>query len=230
LKKPHFRKILTADLNALQSVRAIVIPTTRKRPEKSGKNKNKVSTRNRAQRNRDMFKTMMMAMAALMTIGMATGDSAQAEYRYVRMIPAEISNGMMPKVSTGNVALANRLACIRKSADCLKATKTTVAATNRLRAIMASVNRKVERDQMVATASGTDMCLTCAEQKRSFLIQAGLPQAAMQIAAMRTDKGDTRPVLMINTTLGAVALDTMYQTLALRFPSTSAQAPLPFVD
>ena len=150
---------------------------------------------------------------------MATGDSAQAEYRFGPMIPAEISNGMMPKVSTGNVALANRLACIRKSADCMKATRTTVAATSRLRAIMASVNVKVERNQMVAMTAGSDACLTCATQKRALLVKAGLPEAAMQIAAIRTDMGDTRPVLVINTTFGVIGMDTMYQTLALRFKS-----------
>jgi predicted transglutaminase-like cysteine proteinase len=167
-----------------------------------------------------MFKTMMIAIAALMTIGMATGDSAQAEYRFGTMIQKQVSNGMMPEVSTGNVALAKRLACIRKTADCTKATKTTVAATNRLRAIMASVNLKVERNQMVAKSSaGTDACMTCAKQKRALLIKAGLPVAAMQIAAIRTDTGDTRSVLMINTTVGAIALDTMYQTLAMRFQS-----------
>ncbi len=125
---------------------------------------------------------------------------------------------------SGNAPLAYQIFCMRHPAQCQTDSLAKVVSTNRVMALLKSVNLSVNRairytnDRgdvwSVNVASGD--CEDYALTKRWRLIRAGLPAGALRMAIAYTEKGEGHAILVVRTTAGELVLDNRRNTIIPR--------------
>ncbi|OBZ96665.1 hypothetical protein ADU59_02635 [Pararhizobium polonicum] len=112
-------------------------------------------------------------------------------------------------------ALSYQLFCLQYGNECRTSSRNVIAYTNKLRTVLASVNRTVNRVMPDIRASREFLSLNplsgasddYAMMKRGQLIRAGLPAGALRVASVTTPEGRSHSVLVVTTSTGELVLD-----------------------
>lgn len=112
-------------------------------------------------------------------------------------------------------ALSNRLFCLQYGNECRATGGNVIAYTNKLRTVLASANRTVNRVLPEIRARREFLSLNPlpgagdehAMMKRGHLIRAGVPAAALRVVSVTTPEGRSHSVLIVATSAGDLVLD-----------------------
>ncbi|WP_438750353.1 transglutaminase-like cysteine peptidase [Pararhizobium sp. O133] len=162
-----------------------------------------------------MLKKVLAAVA--MSIGIAVTAALPSQAMSISSAARSIS----ATVPVRNVELSERtklsyqLFCLQYGNECRTSSRNVIAYTNKLRTVLASVNRNVNRAMPTIRAQREFLSLNqlpgtsdeYAMMKRSHLIRAGLPAGAMRVASVSTPEGRSHSVLVITTSSGEFVLD-----------------------
>lgn len=162
-----------------------------------------------------MLKRISIAIA--MSIGIAATAAVPSQAMSISSAARSISASMPVRTMefSERATLSNRLFCLQYGNDCRPSGRSVVAYTSKLRTVLASVNRTVNRVMPDIRArreflsfnplpgAGDDHAM----MKRSQLIRAGLPAGAMRLASVTTAEGRSHSVLIVATSTGDFVLD-----------------------
>ncbi|HTO31745.1 MAG TPA: transglutaminase-like cysteine peptidase [Pararhizobium sp.] len=162
-----------------------------------------------------MLKKVLAAIA--MSIGLVATAAAPSQAMSISSAARSIS----ATVPVRNVEFSERtklsyqLFCLQYGNECRTSSRNVIAYTNKLRTVLASVNRTVNRAMPTIRAQREFLSLNqlpgtsdeYAMMKRSHLIRAGLPAGAMRVASVMTPEGRSHSVLVITTSSGEFVLD-----------------------
>ena len=162
-----------------------------------------------------MLKRTFAAIA--MSIGIAASAVAPVQAMSISSAARSISVPMPDR----NVEFSERtkfsrqLFCLQYGSECRTSSRTTVAYTSKVRTVLASINRSVNRIMPDLRARREFLSLSpllgasddYAMMKRSELIRAGLPAGAMRVASVMTPNGRNHSVLVVATSNGDMVLD-----------------------
>ncbi len=162
-----------------------------------------------------MLKRIFVAIAV--SIGIAATATAPSQAMSISSAARSISATMPVR----NVEFSERtkfsyqLFCLQYGNECRTSSRNVVAYTSKLRTVLASVNRSVNRMMPDIRARREFLSLTplsgasddYAMMKRSHLIRAGLPAGALRVASVTTPEGRSHSVLVIATSTGEFVLD-----------------------
>jgi len=162
-----------------------------------------------------MLKRISIAIA--MSIGIAATATSPSQAMSISSAARSISASMPVRnvEFSERATLSNRLFCLQYGNDCRPSNRSVVAYTSKLRTVLASVNRTVNRVMPDIRArreflsfnplpgAGDDHAM----MKRSQLIRAGLPAGAMRLASVTTPEGRSHSVLIVATSTGDLVLD-----------------------
>lgn len=166
-------------------------------------------------REKNMFKKAIIAIATIAALGASSMSSANA-------FMGQSRNVKIGRQAT--VPIAFSLYCLKHLEECRPSSQSQVAYTAKVRNLLASVNRSVNRsirpvresrDVWSLNPTSGD-CDDYAVSKRSRLIRAGIPSGALRIAVVRTPAGEGHAVLLVKTNAGEFALDNLRQTIVKR--------------
>ena len=151
---------------------------------------------------------MSVAIAATMTApSQAMSISSAARSIHVAM-PAQNIN------ISARTSLSHRLFCLQYGTECRMSGHRVLAYTSKLRTVLASVNRSVNRAMPEIRARREFLSLSPppsaddhAMMKRSQLIRAGVPAGAMRLASVSSPEGRSHSVLVVATSTGDLILD-----------------------
>ncbi|MEK1930631.1 MAG: transglutaminase-like cysteine peptidase [Pararhizobium sp.] len=162
-----------------------------------------------------MLKRISIAIA--MSIAIAATATAPSQAMSISSAARSISASMPVRAVefSERATLSNRLFCLQYGNDCRASGHNVVAYTNKLRTVLASVNRSVNhvmpdiraRREFLSfnplPGAGDDHAM----MKRSQLIRAGLPAGALRLASVTTPEGRSHSVLIVATSSGEFVLD-----------------------
>ncbi|CAN7216520.1 transglutaminase-like cysteine peptidase [Pararhizobium sp. LjRoot238] len=162
-----------------------------------------------------MLKRISIAIA--MSIGIAATAASPSQAMSISSAARSISASMPVRnvEFSERATLSNRLFCLQYGDDCRASGHNVVAYTNKLRTVLASVNRSVNlvmpgiraRREFLSfnplPGAGDDHAM----MKRSQLIRAGLPAGALRVASVTTPAGRSHSVLIVATSTGEFVLD-----------------------
>lgn len=162
-----------------------------------------------------MLKKVFVAIA--MSIGIATFAAAPSQAMSISSAARSIS----ATVPVRNVEFSERtklsyqLFCLQYGNECRTSSRNVIAFTNKVRTVLASVNRTVNRAMPSIRAQREFLSLNqlpgtsddYAMMKRSQLIRAGLPAGAMRVASVTAPGGRSHSVLVVATSTGEFVLD-----------------------
>ncbi|MDQ0318413.1 putative transglutaminase-like cysteine proteinase [Pararhizobium capsulatum DSM 1112] len=163
-----------------------------------------------------MLKKAIIALATIAALGVSSMPSAYA----INM--GQSRNFKVSRQATVPVAFS--LYCLKHIEECRPSAQSQVAYTSKVRGLLASVNRSVNRSIRPVRESNDVWtlnprqgdCDDYAVTKRSRLIRAGIPSGALRIAVVRTRSGEGHAVLLVKTNAGEFALDNLRQTIVKR--------------
>lgn len=172
-----------------------------------------------------MFKKTLLAIAALATITIGAVSPANAFSLSSLSRNSSVSR-QLDMTGPGRPApLAYQLFCLKYRSECKTSRgKSTISYNNRIHATLASVNRSVNSSIRPRHDKGDSWslnpragdCEDYALTKRSRLIRAGIPAAALRIAVVRTRKGEGHAVLFVKTSAGEFVLDNLKSSIVKR--------------
>lgn len=155
--------------------------------------------------------------AIAMSIGIAISAAAPSQAMSISSAARSISTSMPVRnvEFSERAKLSNQLFCLQYGNDCRTSGRSVVAYTSKLRTVLASVNRTVNRIMPDLRAQREFLSLSplpgasddYAMMKRSALIRAGLPAGAMRVASVTTAEGRNHSVLVVATSTGDMVLD-----------------------
>ncbi len=162
-----------------------------------------------------MLKRISIAIA--MSIGIAATAVAPSQAMSISSAARSISASMPVRTVefSERATLSNQLFCLQYGNDCRTSSRNVVAYTSKLRTVLASVNRTVNRVMPEIRArreflsfnprpgAGDDHAM----MKRGQLIRAGLPAGALHVASVTTPEGRSHSVLIVATSSGEFVLD-----------------------
>lgn len=165
-----------------------------------------------------MFKKTVIALATLAAFGATSISSAYA----INLGASRGGTKIQRQTSVAPVAFS--LYCLDHIAECTKSAKSQVAYTSKIRGLLASVNRSVnrsirplaERRDVWSLNPRAGDCDDYVMTKRSRLIRAGIPASALRVAVVRTPRGEGHAVLLVKTSAGEFALDNLRKTIVKR--------------
>ena len=165
-----------------------------------------------------MFKQAVIALATIAALGATSMSSAYA----VNLGSARGSAKDHRQTSVAPIAFS--LYCLDHIAECTKSSKSQVAYTSKIRGLLASVNRSVnrsirplsERRDVWSLNPAFGDCDDYVMTKRSHLIRAGIPASALRVAVVRTPRGEGHAILLVKTSAGEFALDNLRSTIVKR--------------
>ncbi|MCV9962654.1 transglutaminase-like cysteine peptidase [Pararhizobium sp. BT-229] len=162
-----------------------------------------------------MLKRVFVAIA--MSIGIAATAVAPSQAMSISSAARSISATMPVRnvEFSERTKLSYQLFCLQYGNECRTSSRNVVAYTSKLRTVLASVNRTVNRVMPDIRARREFLSLNPlpgagddhAMMKRSHLIRAGLPAGAMRVASVTTPEGRRHSVLVITTSTGELVLD-----------------------
>lgn len=167
-----------------------------------------------------MFKKALLAVAAVATLTFASITPASAIG-----LGSFSRNGPASEFASRPAPLAYQLFCLKYRNECkVGGGRSTVAYTPRIRKLLNSVNRSVNGSIIARNDSGDSWslnprfgdCEDFALTKRSRLIRAGVPAAALRIAVVRTRSGEGHAVLFVRTSAGEMVLDSIRKNIVAR--------------
>ncbi|MBW9063599.1 transglutaminase-like cysteine peptidase [Rhizobium herbae] len=158
-----------------------------------------------------------ISIAIVMSIGIAATAATPSQAMSISSAARSISASMPVRTIefSERTTLSNQLFCLLYGNDCRTSGRNVVAYTSKLRTVLASVNRTVNRAMPDIRArreflsfyplpgAGDDHAM----MKRSQLIRAGLPAGAMRLASVTTSQGRSHSVLVVSTSSGEFVLD-----------------------
>lgn len=162
-----------------------------------------------------MLRKFMIALVAALSFTSAALPEAQAfSFRSSRAV----------RSSDANAPLAYQLFCLQHPGDCRTSRRSVVAYTPKIRALLVSVNNKVNRAIKPRNERGDTWslnpaygdCDDYAMSKRHALLRAGIPASALKVAVVRTRNGIGHAVLIVKTSAGEFALDNLRKTIVRR--------------
>lgn len=164
-----------------------------------------------------MFKKAIIAIATIAALGVSSMAPANAFMGQTRSFK-------MSRQGQATVPIAFSLYCLKHLEECRPSGRSEVAYTAKVRGLLASVNRSVNRSIRPVRESRDVWslnptfgdCDDYAVTKRSRLIRAGIPSGALRIAVVRTPAGEGHAVLLVKTNAGEFALDNLRQTIVKR--------------
>lgn len=129
---------------------------------------------------------------------------------------------------------SRQLFCLQLGNDCRTGGKNVVAYTNKLRTVLASVNRTVNLAMPAIRAQREFLSFNplpglsedYVMMKRTGLIKAGVPASSMRIANVTRPDGRRHSVLVVATTNGDFVLDNRQQAIVKRHNSGYSFASL----
>ncbi|CAN7260200.1 transglutaminase-like cysteine peptidase [Pararhizobium sp. LjRoot238] len=165
-----------------------------------------------------MFKKAIMALATIAALGATSMSSAYA----INLGSARGAVKVHRQTSVAPIAFS--LYCLDHIEECTKSSKSQVAYTSKIRGLLASVNRSVnrsirplnERRDVWSLNPSFGDCDDYVMTKRSFLIRAGVPSSALRVAVVRTPRGEGHAILLVKTSAGEFALDNLRKTIVKR--------------
>ncbi len=158
-----------------------------------------------------------ISIAILMSVGIAGAAVAPSQAMSISSAARSISASMPVRTIefSERATLSSQLFCLQYGNDCRASGRSVVAYTSKLRTVLASVNRTVNRVMPDIRArreflsfnplpgAGDDHAM----MKRSQLIRAGLPAGAMRVASVSTPERRSHSVLIVATSSGEYVLD-----------------------
>lgn len=162
-----------------------------------------------------MLNNRIAAFAAAITMTVCSFGTAEA----MGIGSAGRAIGVTASVATVQLSerakLTQRLFCLQYGTECRTTGKSVVAYTNKLRTVLASVNRSVNRVMPGIQARREFLSLNrlpangddYAMMKRSRLIRSGIPAGALRVVNVRTSQGIGHAVLVVRTSTGEFVLD-----------------------
>jgi predicted transglutaminase-like cysteine proteinase len=172
----------------------------------------------------------VLSIAAAITISLAAVAPAEAMTisSAARSVAAAIPMQSAAAGLSERAAFSRQLFCLEYADACGVERIQSVAYTNKLRTVLASVNRSVNREMPDIRARREFISLTAmyssgedhAMMKRRQLIRAGLPADALKLATVTNAEGARHSVLIVATSHGEMVLDhrqASRQRLQLRF-------------
>ncbi|KQS90813.1 MULTISPECIES: transglutaminase-like cysteine peptidase [unclassified Rhizobium] len=162
-----------------------------------------------------------MLKRIFVAIAMSIGIAATAALPSQAMSISSAARSISATVPVRNVELSERtklsyqLFCLQYGNECRTSNRNVIAYTNKVRTVLASVNRSVNRVMPAIRAQREFLSLNqlpgtsdeYAMMKRSQLIRAGLPAGAMRVASVTSPEGRSHSVLVVTTSNGEFVLD-----------------------
>lgn len=161
-----------------------------------------------------MLKRIFLAIT--MSVAIAATTAAPSQAMSISSAARSISAAMPANnvEISARTSLSNRLFCLQYGAQCRISDHQVLAYTSKLRTVLASVNRGVNRAMPEIRARREFLSLSLsssaddhAMMKRSQLIRAGLPAGAMRLASVLSPEGRSHSVLVVATSTGDLVLD-----------------------
>lgn len=165
-----------------------------------------------------MFKKAVVVLATIAAIGAASISAAHANSL------GSTRGSVKVQRQTSVAPIAFSLYCLDHIEECTKSSKSQVAYTSKIRGLLASVNRSVnrsirplnERRDVWSLNPRFGDCDDYVMTKRSRLIRAGIPSGALRVAVVRTPRGEGHAILLVKTSEGEFALDNLRKTIVKR--------------
>jgi len=165
-----------------------------------------------------MFKKAIIALATIAALGATSISSAYA----INLGSARGAYKVQRQTSVAPIAFS--LYCLDHIDECTKSSRSQVAYTSKIRGLLASVNRSVnrsirplnERRDVWSLNPAYGDCDDYVMTKRSRLIRAGVPSSALRVAVVRTPRGEGHAILLVKTSAGEYALDNLRKTIVKR--------------
>lgn len=163
-----------------------------------------------------MLRKMMLALVAAVTMAGAVAPEANAWNLG--------SRSRLGRAPLADAPLAFQLFCLQNPSECKPSRRQVVSYTPKVRALLVSVNNRVNRsikprhdkgDTWTVNPAYGD-CDDYAMTKRHQLIRAGIPASALKIAVVRTRSGEGHAVLIVKTSAGEFALDNIRKSIVRR--------------
>jgi predicted transglutaminase-like cysteine proteinase len=161
-----------------------------------------------------MMRKFMIALVATLSFSAAMPEAQAFSFRSSRATQS----------SDANAPLAYQLFCLQNPSDCRRSRRSVVAYTPKIRALLVSVNNRVNRSIKPRNERGDTWslnpaygdCDDYAMSKRHALLKAGIPASALKVAVVRTRSGIGHAILIVKTSGGEFALDNLRKTIVRR--------------
>ncbi|MDQ0318905.1 putative transglutaminase-like cysteine proteinase [Pararhizobium capsulatum DSM 1112] len=159
----------------------------------------------------------VFSVAAAITISLTT--VAPAEAMTISSAARSVASALpVQSAAVGfseRAAFSRQLLCLEYADACGAERIRTISYTSKLRTVLASVNRSVNREMPDIRARREFLSLTAmsssgedhAMMKRRQLIRAGLPADALKLATVTNAEGRRHSVLIVATSHGEMVLD-----------------------
>jgi len=180
------------------------------------------------------MKTFFLGIIAAITL--TVGMIAPSHAMSISSATRSIATAMPVQAArfSERAKISHQLFCLQLGNECRTGGKNVVAYTSRLRTVLASVNRNINRVMPAIRAQREFLSFSplpgpsedYAMMKRTRLIKAGLPAGAMRLANVLQPNGRRHAVLVVSTSNGDFVLDSRKQTVMKRLDSGYSFASL----
>jgi predicted transglutaminase-like cysteine proteinase len=170
------------------------------------------------------MKTLFLGIVAAIT--MTIGAIAPSQAMNISSATRSIATAMPVEAArfSERAKFSRQLFCLQLGNDCRTGGKNVVAYTNKLRTVLASVNRTVNLAMPAIRAQREFLSFSplpglsedYVMMKRSQLIKAGIPASSMRIANVMRPDGPRHSVLVVATSNGDFVLDNRQQAIVKR--------------
>ncbi|OJF98452.1 transglutaminase-like cysteine peptidase [Pararhizobium antarcticum] len=180
------------------------------------------------------MKTLFLGIIAAITftVGMIAPSQAMSISSATRSIATAMP--IQTAKFSDRAKISRQIFCLQLSTECRSGGKSVVAYTNKLRTVLTSVNRNINRVMPAIRAHREFLSFNplpgpsedYAMMKRTRLIKAGLPASALRLASVTRPSGRRHTVLIVATSNGDFVLDSRKQTVMKRHASDDSFASL----
>jgi predicted transglutaminase-like cysteine proteinase len=159
--------------------------------------------------------TKLLTGCCIAVLGVLSVTGLDIARSKTAMASVASSQAKVSDTMSSNAPLAYQIFCMRHPAQCKTDSLAKVVSTNRVKALLKSVNLSVnrairyskDRGEVWSVNVAAGDCEDYALTKRWRLIRAGLPAGALRMAIAYTEKGEGHAILVVRTTSGEMVLD-----------------------